>query len=627
MYLALYRRYRPQRFDDVVGQRSAISVLKQAVTRKSLGHAYLFSGPRGCGKTTVARLIAKAVNCTSPEVDSEPCGKCENCLSISRGDNLDIVEIDGASNNGVDEVRELKSHVALSPFSSQYKVYIIDEVHMLSLAAFNALLKTLEEPPENVIFILATTDPYKVPVTIRSRCQHIPFHRISETDMLQRLVHVSDSEGLNAEEEALREIARQADGALRDALSLFEQTIGISDGSVTLQDVTSLLGGASYSELEKIFSLFRKDIAKAYRALSELFSRGASPIKVIEGFFIIARNLWICRNWGGEYLNALDLSSGEKDFLLKESGYWSGDGLAGFMDFCVDILPRTRAGMRIEVLSGLVFRQFMSILSSASKSDRNVIVHPAPVPSRKKASADDVAAPGSAVIQDPIDRDTGDEEMDVTPEPSSPITLPPQQADVEEEKAPVVVTGSSGSVNGNTQSLGKSWEKMLTILRDEHIGILASLLNVTVSFEDNGLFLRFPDPCVSSFRMLSLDRNLYIIQEILGRVVEDPIIERIVLLWKEEEKNFSLDDEVSTEIYDTPEAAKIEQPELFPDEKKTEITEKVEYNQEPPCANDEKSGSNGGDFREVVQEILNCTNGELVILKSDRQSSYEEEVE
>lgn len=618
MYLALYRRYRPQRFDDVVGQKAAISVLKQAVSNDSLGHAYLFSGPRGCGKTTVARLIAKAVNCTSPEADSEPCGKCENCLSISRGDNLDIVEIDGASNNGVDEVRELKSHVSLSPFSSQYKVYIIDEVHMLSLAAFNALLKTLEEPPENVIFILATTDPYKVPVTIRSRCQHIPFHRISESDMLQRLIYVSDSEGLNAEEEALREIARQADGALRDALSLFEQTIGISDGSVTLQDVTSLLGGASYSELEKIFSLFRKDIAQAYRELSELFSRGASPIKVIEGFFIIAKNLWICRNWGGESLDLLDLSSSERVFLLEESGYWSGEGLASFMDFCVDILPRTRAGMRVEVLSGLVFRKFMSILSSSCDSGMNETIYPIP-PSYQEEKADPEVSSlhsMSMVTKAPEDKETVKEDR---------RPIPPQQT-VENEINTSAV-GSSNSDKGNTDLVVKSWETMLSILRDEHIGILASLLNTIVSLEGNALFLRFPDSCVSSFRSLSLDRNLYVIQELLGRVVKGPIIERIVLLWKEEEKTFSLDDETSTEIYDNPEAAKLEQPELFPVEKRTEVPETVEHNQDVQCQNDEESGSDGGDFREVVQEILNCTNGELVILKSDRQSSYEEEVE
>jgi DNA polymerase-3 subunit gamma/tau len=626
MYLALYRRYRPQRFDDVVGQRSAISVLKQAVASKSLGHAYLFSGPRGCGKTTVARLIAKAVNCTSPEADAEPCGKCENCLSISRGDNLDIVEIDGASNNGVDEVRELKSHVALSPFNSRYKVYIIDEVHMLSLAAFNALLKTLEEPPENVIFILATTDPYKVPVTIRSRCQHIPFHRISESDMLQRLIHVSRSEGLNAEEEALREIARQADGALRDALSLFEQTIGISDGSVTLENVTSLLGGASYSELEKIFTLFRADMAKAYRALSELFSRGASPIKVMEGFFIIAKNLWICRNWGADYLNALDLSSGEKDFLQKESEYWSAQGLATFMDFCVDILPRTRAGMRIEVLSGLVFRQFMSILSSANHSDRNVIAHSAPVVSEEEDHVDtELVSPLPVANETPADNDAGEEARGLPPEASSAkVPVHPLKEVEKEVNVPASVRGSSGSDQVNSEPVVKGWEKMLAILRDENIGIQASLLNSVVSFEDNTIFVRFPVQCVSSFRTLSLDRNLYVIQELLGRVVEDLVIERIILVWNEEEKIFSLDDEGSAEIYDTPESAKIEQPELFPVEKRTEVPEKVDDKQDPPCANDEESV---GDFREVVQEILNCTNGELVILKSDRQSSYEEEVE
>ena len=282
MYLTLYRRYRPQRFADVVGQDSAISVIRNAISQGNVGHAYLFSGPRGCGKTSVARLIAKAVNCTSLQSDCEPCGTCESCISITNGSNLDVVEIDGASNNGVDEVRELKSHVALSPFSSKYKVYIIDEVHMLSLAAFNALLKTLEEPPESVIFILATTEPYKVPVTIRSRCQHIPFHRISEQDILSRLSAVADKEGIEAEEEALLEIARQADGAMRDALSFMEQAVALDKEFVTLENVNNLLGGASYSELEKLFHLFRNGMPSAYKELLGIFSRGASPLRSMD---------------------------------------------------------------------------------------------------------------------------------------------------------------------------------------------------------------------------------------------------------------------------------------------------------------------------------------------------------
>lgn len=175
MYISLYRRYRPQSFSDMIGQSAAISVVTRAIQSGAVGHAYLFSGPRGCGKTTVARLFAKAVNCPDRK-GAEPCNECQTCRAIVEGSCLDVVEIDGASNNSVDEIRDLKERVALASFTCPYKIYIIDEVHMLSISAFNALLKTLEEPPERVVFILATTAPYKVPATIRSRCQHIPFH-------------------------------------------------------------------------------------------------------------------------------------------------------------------------------------------------------------------------------------------------------------------------------------------------------------------------------------------------------------------------------------------------------------------------------------------------------------------
>ncbi|MFA7220462.1 MAG: DNA polymerase III subunit gamma/tau, partial [Synergistaceae bacterium] len=218
MYISLYRRYRPQKFSEMVGQSAAVSVLREALKEGHLGHAYLFSGPRGCGKTSAARLVAKGLNCQNLGSDGEPCGECEACKAIAQGEHLDVIEIDGASNRGINEIRDLKSHVNLKPLIAPYKVYIIDEVHMLTEAAFNALLKTLEEPPANVVFLLATTEPHKVPVTIRSRCQHIPFHRISMADMVNRVSYVCTTENIQADMEAVWEISRQADGALRDAL-------------------------------------------------------------------------------------------------------------------------------------------------------------------------------------------------------------------------------------------------------------------------------------------------------------------------------------------------------------------------------------------------------------------------
>ena len=196
MYISLYRKYRPQKFSDMVGQSAAISLLQESLKEDKIGHAYLFSGPRGCGKTSAARLIAKSLICKKQSQTYEPCGECDDCISVAMGEHLDVIEIDGASNRGINEIRDLKTHVNLKPLSAGYKIYIIDEVHMLTEPAFNALLKTLEEPPQNVVFLLATTEPHKVPVTIRSRCQQIPFHRISTKDMIERIQYVCDCENI-----------------------------------------------------------------------------------------------------------------------------------------------------------------------------------------------------------------------------------------------------------------------------------------------------------------------------------------------------------------------------------------------------------------------------------------------
>ncbi|WP_337606413.1 DNA polymerase III subunit gamma/tau [Claveliimonas sp.] len=221
-YMALYRKFRPGEFEDVKGQDAIVTTLKNQIRTDRIGHAYLFCGTRGTGKTTVAKIFAKAVNCEHPN-EGSPCGECAMCRSIAAGTSMNVIEIDAASNNGVDNIREIREEVAYRPTEGKYKVYIIDEVHMLSIGAFNALLKTLEEPPEYVIFILATTEAHKIPVTILSRCQRYDFKRISIDTISGRLDELIKKEGLDVEEKAVRYIARMADGSMRDALSLLDQ--------------------------------------------------------------------------------------------------------------------------------------------------------------------------------------------------------------------------------------------------------------------------------------------------------------------------------------------------------------------------------------------------------------------
>lgn len=240
-YTALYRKYRPRRFQDLVGQEHIARTLLNAARQGKVAHAYLFCGPRGTGKTSAAQIMSRAVNCLSP-VNSEPCGECEACRRILAGSSMDILEIDAASNRGIDEMRELRERVKYTPAQEKYKVYIIDEVHMLTTEAFNALLKTLEEPPKHVIFILATTEPHKVPVTVISRCQRFDFHRIGQRAIIAHLADICRREEVQAAPEALELIARRAEGGLRDAISLLDQCVVASEEAITLQTISQVLG-------------------------------------------------------------------------------------------------------------------------------------------------------------------------------------------------------------------------------------------------------------------------------------------------------------------------------------------------------------------------------------------------
>ena len=295
MYQALYRKYRPKNFNEMIGQDVIVKTLQNAISRNKISHAYLFTGPRGTGKTSTAKIFAKTINCEQPE-NGIPCEKCVCCTQINNQQNVDIIEIDAASNNGVDEIRELKNKVNLVPSISKYKVYIIDEVHMLSTSAFNALLKTLEEPPSHVIFILATTDPHKVLPTILSRCQRYDFKKVSESKIYDRLKYVCEQEKITIDDSALKEISRLANGGLRDALSILDQVAAYSNDTITEKNVHDVNGTITQNDLKKmILSLTNDDLLNIFNIIDDYDNSGKNFVKLIEEIILFYKNILLMK--------------------------------------------------------------------------------------------------------------------------------------------------------------------------------------------------------------------------------------------------------------------------------------------------------------------------------------------
>ncbi len=329
-YKTLYRVYRPQTFDEVAGQEHIITTLRHAVEENKIAHAYLFCGPRGTGKTTIAKLLAKAINCTG---NVKPCDECENCKEITLGSHPDVIEIDAASNNGVDEVRNLIDKVKYAPSKGKYKVYIIDEVHMMSPGAFNALLKTLEEPPAHVVFILATTEPHKILPTIISRCQRFDFTKLNIQEIVNRMKVVIAKENYNCDEDALEMIAKLADGGMRDALSILEQCLAYNDQHLTINDVNSIYGIISLEKkIDFIKLLLCKNLKKALLLLEEMKLNGTDIRRLTLDLIDILKDVVIYRNTKDESILFV-LSKYYLDMLVP---YISCDEAFSFIDILMD---------------------------------------------------------------------------------------------------------------------------------------------------------------------------------------------------------------------------------------------------------------------------------------------------
>ncbi|MDO4322559.1 MAG: DNA polymerase III subunit gamma/tau [Lachnospiraceae bacterium] len=349
-YTALYRKFRPDSFADVKGQDHIVKTLRNQIMADRIGHAYLFCGTRGTGKTTIAKIFAKAVNCEHP-VEGNPCNECASCRAIAAGSSMNVIEIDAASNNGVDNIREIREEVAYSPAEGKYKVYIIDEVHMLSIGAFNALLKTLEEPPSYVIFILATTEAHKIPITILSRCQRYDFRRISQDTIQARLAELMEQEQVEAEERALRYIAKKGDGSLRDSLSLLDQCIAFYLGEkLTYDKVLEVLGAVDtevFSDLLR--KILKEDLVAVISTLEKLIMQGRDLTQFVNDFTWYMRNLMLLKA-SDDMEDVLDVSTENLAQLQEEAGMIRSDTLMRFIRIFSELANNIRYATNKRVL-------------------------------------------------------------------------------------------------------------------------------------------------------------------------------------------------------------------------------------------------------------------------------------
>lgn len=349
-YTALYRKFRPAKFEDVKGQDHIITTLQNQIRADRIGHAYLFCGTRGTGKTTVAKIFAKAVNCEHP-ADGSPCGECEICKSIAAGTSMNVIEIDAASNNGVDNIREIREEVAYRPTEGRYKVYIIDEVHMLSIGAFNALLKTLEEPPEYVIFILATTEAHKIPITILSRCQRYDFKRISIETITDRMRELMDAEQVDVEDRALKYIAKAADGSMRDALSLLDQCIAFYLGQkLTYDDVLEVLGAVDTDVFSRLLrTVIARDVPGVLDVVEELVMQGRELTQLTADFTWYLRNLLLVKT-SDNIEDVLDVSTENMTQLKEEAQLVEPDMLFRYIRIFSELSGQLRYASQKRVL-------------------------------------------------------------------------------------------------------------------------------------------------------------------------------------------------------------------------------------------------------------------------------------
>lgn len=489
-YQALYRKWRPLSFSDVVGQQHIIDTLKNEVKSGKIAHAYLFCGTRGTGKTTTAKILSRSINCTHTLANGDPCNACESCEGILNGTIMDVSEIDAASNNSVDSIRNIRNEVVYAPANVAYRVYIIDEAHMLTTAAFNALLKTLEEPPPHVIFILATTEANKIPATVQSRCQRFDFRRITVGDIANRLLEITEKDKINITPEALRKVAALAEGSMRDALSILDQCTTL--GEITLEDVESLVGVAGDSALMDIAdSVLQGDAGKVLTIVDEMLQKGKDTLNLLDSVLNYFRELLICKT----------VSEPEKILIqTAEQTKKRAEQASNFQD---------------EMLIYAI-RELSSVIASAKWSaNPRVLLEAGMVKLCKPElsdSKDAILARIAKLEQNPY-KTTSFAVENKTPHPVDK-SVEIQQYKEREEQA--VVENPVNSVDKSEHPVGnlKNAEQILQKIRGERPRMHPNLLGSKAHFEDGALIIIQPNNI--PYQFLSKPENLAFMEQIAG---------------------------------------------------------------------------------------------------------------
>lgn len=510
MHKALYRAYRPQTFKDVVGQGHIIRTLKNQIQNNNVGHAYLFSGTRGTGKTSTAKIFARALNCQN-SIDEEPCNECEFCKDILNDNVMDVIEIDAASNNSVDDIREIRENVKYTPAKCKYKVYIIDEVHMLSQGAFNALLKTLEEPPLYVIFILATTEPHKIPATILSRCQRFDFKRVTVKDMAYRMKEICDDVNVEVDDRALNLIARNSQGALRDALSILDQCMSFSENNIEYKDVVDLLGTVNIEQLfEMAEYVIKEDTKKCLEILNEFVVWGKDIKNLIDDLIDHFRNLMVCKV-SKDLDEIISLPEEIVDQLKAQAETIEVNDIIRILN----ILSTTQDAIKVSSNPRVLAEVSIMKLSQPMFDDSKEALL------KRISTLEDVIRSGKASINNNNEKE---------------IKEIPEKYEVEDEEV-----FYEEVKNEDVELIEKSWENILThIKKDKNMPVYAILREAReFNVSANNLYIVFDDNFAFAKNKLSNDKTRNYIEGVIREILNRSFSIKIVL--KSESKNISLE--------------------------------------------------------------------------------------